>query len=460
MFGIFYSFSGRNAYSVVSGVVFMYSSVYIWSRILRYLEKQLTEPVVAAWFDDAEVVELTDNRLVLCSPSPFRREIIQNRAAEHVKSAMKELFDSNVELLVLGQDELEPFHEKKHKLAFLDFNPQFTFEKFVVGDSNRMAHAVAMAVANDPGTSKQKNPFFIHGPSGLGKTHLLYAIATQVHKNNPDANIIYVSGEQFANELIFSIRDRKNAEFRQKYRSADLFLIDDIHFIAGKDSLQEEFFNTFNALYEENKQIVMAADRPPSEMAHLEERLRTRFEWGTLTEITPPDYLTRMVILQNNALEMGLELPQEVCTFIAENVTSDVRKLEGALNILHAVQELEKIPITMETASRALKNIKPDVKAKPSADLICTAVCRFYSIEDTVLRSTQKSKTVAEARQVAMYLMNTIGELTTPEIGRVLNRDHSTVIYGCRRIAGLLEDRNTGMQDNLRDIIADIKNHQ
>ena len=438
----------------------MYSSVYIWSKILRYLEKQLTEPVVAAWFDDAEVVELTDNRLVLFSPSPFRKEIIQTRAAEHIKNAMKELFDSNVELLVLGEGEMEPFHEKKRKLAFLDFNPQFTFEKFVVGSSNRMAHAVAVAVANAPGASKQKNPLFIYGPSGLGKTHLLYAIATQVHKNDPEANIVYISGEQFANELIFSIRDGKNAEFRQKYRSADLFLIDDIHFIAGKDSLQEEFFNTFNALYEAKKQIVMAADRPPREMARLEERLRTRFEWGTLTEITPPDYGTRMAILQNNAQEMGLDLPQEVCNFIAENVTSDVRKLEGALNILHAVWELEKQPITMESASRALKNIKPDVKSKPSADLICSAVCRFYSIEDTVLRSTQTSKAVAEARQVAMYIMNTLGELTTPEIGRVLNRDHSTVIYGCRRIAALMENRNSGMPDNMRDIIGDIKSHQ
>lgn len=440
--------------------LFMYSSVYIWSKILRYLENQLTEPIVAAWFDDAELVELTDNRIVLFSPSPFRKEIIQTRAAEHVKSAMKELFDSNVELLVLGEDEMEPFHEKRRKQELWDFNPQFTFEKFVVGSSNRMAHAVAVAVANAPGASKQRNPLFIYGPSGLGKTHLLYAIATQVHKNDANARIAYVSGEQFANELLFSIREHRNEEFRQKYRSADLFLIDDIHFIAGKDSLQEEFFNTFNALYEAKKQIVMAADRPPREMPRLEERLRTRFEWGTLTEITPPDYGTRMVILQNNAQEMGLDLPQEVCNFIAENVTSDVRKLEGALNILHAAWDLEKQPITLESAMLALKNIKPEVKTKPSADLICSAVCRFYSIEDTVLRSTQKNKAVAEARQVAMYLMNTLGEFTTPEIGRVLNRDHSTVIYGCRRIAGLLEDRNTGMPDNLRDIIADIREHQ
>ena len=437
----------------------MYSSVYIWSRILRYLEKQLTEPVVAAWFDDAEVVELTDDRLVLYSPSAFRREIIQSRAAEYVKNAMKELFDSNVELLVLGDEEMEHFHEKKRTLAFLDFNPQFTFEKFVVGASNRMAHAVAVAVANAPGASKQKNPFFIYGPSGLGKTHLLYAIATQVHKNDPNANIIYVSGEQFANELYGAIKEGRNEEFRKKFRTADLFLIDDIHFIAGKDSLQEEFFNTFNALYEENTQIVMAADRPPREMAKLSERLRNRFEWGTLTEITPPDYVTRMVILQDKAQEMGLELPQEVCNFIAENVTSDVRKLEGALNILNAVWELEKQPITMESAMRALKNLKPEAPARPTAEQICSAVCRFYSIEDTVIRSTQKNKAVAEARMVAMYLMNTIGEMTTPEIGRVLNRDHSTVIYGCRKIADLMEDRNSGMPDNMRDILADIKNH-
>lgn len=434
----------------------MYSSAYIWAKILGYLENKLTPPVVSAWFDDTEVVECTDMRLVIYSPSDFRKSMIETHAASYIKDAMKVIFDSEITLTVLGEQEMKSYLSVQKKKNFIDFNPQFTFEKFVVGSSNRFAHAAAMAVANNPGATDGYNPLFIYGPSGLGKTHLLYAIASKVHKERPDTNIVYIKGEQFTNELIDALGSGKNLEFRNKYRSADLFLVDDVQFIAGRVSTEEEYFNTFNALYESKKQIVMTADRPPREMAKLEERLQTRFEWGLLADIQPPDYETRMAILRNYALSCGIDLPNDVCSFIAENVTADVRKLEGAINILKATWTLEHMEIDMNTATRVLKRLKIDGKSVPTPQLILSEVCRFYSIEDTLLRGTQKTKAVTEARQVAMHLLSTMIDYSTMDIGRELNRDHSTVIYGCRKVKSMLDDPNSGMQDNIRDIISNI----
>ena len=434
----------------------MYSNVYIWAKILGYLEKELGSLVVSTWFDDTEVVECTDSSLVIYSPGEFRKGTIETHAASLVKKAMKEIFGSDITLTVLGEQEMTQYRAVQKKKDFIDFNPQFTFEKFVVGSSNRFAHAAALAVANNPGQSDGYNPLFIYGPSGLGKTHLLYAIASRVHKERPDANIVYIKGEQFTNELIDALGSGKNLEFRNKYRSADLFLVDDVQFIAGRVSTEEEYFNTFNALYESKKQIVMTADRPPREMAKLEERLRTRFEWGLLADIQPPDYETRMAILHNYAQSCGIDLPTDVCSFIAENVTADVRKLEGAINILKATWALEHMEIDMTTATRVLKRLKIDGKSTPTPQLILSEVCRFYSIEDTLLRGSQKTKSVTEARQVAMYLLSTLIDATTMDIGRELNRDHSTVIYGIRRVKSLLNEPNSGMQDNIRDIISNI----
>lgn len=438
----------------------MYSSAYVWGKILGYLESRLTAPVVSTWFDDTEVMEFTDSRLVIFSPSPFRKETIALRLAHYVKDAMKELFDKDIELVVLGEEDLESYRRESHKMDFLDFNPQFTFEKFVVGSSNRFAHAAALSVATDPvghnGEGNGYNPLLIYGPSGLGKTHLLYAIASKVHKDRPDFNIVYVKAEQFTNELIASIQNKTNKEFREKYRSADLLLMDDIQFIAGKETTQEEYFHTFNELYENRKQIVMTADRPPSAMSKLEERLRTRFEWGLTVDISPPDYETRMAILNLYSNRMGLYLPFDVIGFIAENITTDVRKLEGALKQLKAAYDMEHIEIDLSYAAKVLKNIKPDGKTIPTAELILSEVCNFYSLEEAVLRSKLKTKTVSEARQVAMYLMQTLANYSTEDIGRELNRDHTTVIHGCRKIKAMSEDRNTGIPDNLRDIISNI----
>jgi len=434
----------------------MYSSVYVWAKILGYLEQRLTEPVVSAWFDDAEVMEFTNDKLVIYSPSDFRKETIQSRCTGHVKNAMKELFDLDVELVVLGEEEMESYRKTKKKLDFLDFNPQFTFEKFVVGSSNRFAHAAALAMA-DPGDAPAGyNPLFLYGPPGLGKTHLLYAIADRIHKRDPEASIIYIKGDQFTNELIQAIRDGQMISFREKYRSADVFLVDDIQFIAGKDSTQEEYFHTFNTLYESRKKIIMTADRPPSSMQKLEERLKARFEWGITTEISPPDYETRMAILRNNAINAGLDVPDDVCAFIAENVTTDVRRLEGAINKLKATVALEHVSIDLPIASRVLKNIKPEGKGVPSAALIISEVCRFYSLDETAIRSNKRSKVVSEARQVVMHLLKTMLNLPYMEIGREIDRDHATVMYGCDKVEAQLKNPSTGLGDNIRDIISNI----
>ena len=274
----------------------MYSSAYVWAKVLTHMENLLGTTVVSTWFDDAEVVELTEHKLVLYSPSEFRKDIIERRCAPHILDAMKELFDMTVELQVLTGDEVEEFKKKGKTPQFIEYNPQFTFDRFVVGPSNRFAHAAAIAVANKP--AETYNPLFIYGPSGLGKTHLLYAIAGEINYRHPDYNIIYIKGDQFTNEMIQSLQEGKNAEFRNKYRNADLFLVDDIQFISGKESTQEEFFHTFNNLYENHKQIVLTSDRPPSDLLRLEDRLKTRFEGGLIADNKPPDFETRMAILK------------------------------------------------------------------------------------------------------------------------------------------------------------------
>ena len=288
----------------------MYSSAYVWAKVMGHMEQRLGNVTVAAWFDDAEIVELNDEHLILHSSSEFRREIIRRRCAEYVHDALKEIFNSDAKLVVFSDEELDAYQNKDKKKEN-KFNLEFSFDNFVVGPSNRLAHGAAIAVATRPGTVY--NPLFIYGPPGVGKTHLLYAIANGIRESNPEANIVYIKGDEFTNELIAAITSGNNIEFRNKYREADLFLIDDIQFIAGKNSTQEEFFHTFNKLYEEHKQIVMTSDRKPSDMQTLEDRLRTRFEWGLLADIQPPYYETRMAIIKNKAVSLGLELKDDVC---------------------------------------------------------------------------------------------------------------------------------------------------
>lgn len=435
----------------------MYSSTYIWAKVIGHMEQLLTPAVVSTWFDDTEVLELTEQKLVLFTPSSYRKDMILSRCSVYIQEALKDLFSLTPALIVLDDTEISSYRAGKKKPEFIEFNPQFTFANFIVGSSNKFAHAAAFAVAERP--AERYNPLFIYGPSGVGKTHLLYAIASEIHKSHPDYNIVYIKGDEFTNELITSLREGKNNEFRNKYRGADLFLVDDIQFIAGKDSTQEEFFHTFNNLYESHKQIVLTSDRPPHEMVRLEDRLLTRFEWGLIADIQPPDYETRMAIIKNKANSLGLDLPDDVCNYIAENITNNVRQIEGTVKKIMAFRELNDMPMDVPNVSRAIKDMfKGKAENLPTPALIINEVCLFYGIEDQVLRSTLKNKNTAEARQVAMYLIRTMTNLSLPEIGREFARDHTTVMHGLKKVEQALQNSSSPLSDTIRDITANINN--
>ncbi len=433
----------------------MYSNAYVWSRVLSYLEQHSPSMAVASFFDDAEIVELNGEKLVIYSPSPFRKDVILSRYSELIKDAMRDQFQTEIELVVLDEDEYPQYSGNQRRRNFAEFNSQFTFDTFVVGSSNQHAFSAAEAVAEE--RTKVYNPLFLYGQSGLGKTHLLYAIANRIQQKHPEYNIVYLRGEQFTNEFIEAVRSGKNFEFRDKYRNADLLLMDDIQFIAGKDATQEEFFHTFNTLYENKRQIVLTSDRVPSDMLRLEERLRTRFEWGLIVDIQPPDYETRYAIIKNKALSYGLELPDDVCDYLAENITNNVRQIEGTVKKIKAYHDLGGWKINIENVSRAIKDMyKGKSQEIPTPDLIISEVCRFYSIEESVLRSRNKTKNTSEARHVAMYLIRKLTNLSYPDVANVFGVNHTTVIYALRRVEKDLGNSSNGLQDNIRDITANI----
>lgn len=412
----------------------MASATYLWARILAYMEQHHTEALVNTWFDDVDIVELKENRLYLYTPNPFRKPILEEQCAPYIREAMLAVGQQQIEVVILDDEGLKEYRKQSKRTEDLDaIKREFTFENFVVGPSNRFAHAAAIAVANKP--AEAYNPLLIYGESGLGKTHLLYAIANVIKANNPDFHIVYVKGDQFTNELIAAVKEGKNVEFRNKYRTADLFLMDDIQFIAGKDSTQEEFFHTFNTLYEQKKQIVLTSDRPPDVMSKLEDRLKTRFQWGLLADIQPPDYETRVAIVENKAASMGLTLPADVVSYISENITSNVRQLEGTVNKILAYRDMEDFEINLTNVSRAIKDMfRGKDKVLPTPQLIISEISAYYNISESVIRGTARDKTTAEARQMAMYLIRKLTNLSLEDIALEFGKDHSTVIHSTRKM--------------------------
>ena len=323
--------------------------------------------------------------------------------------------------------------QKQEKPQFVEFNSQYTFDKFVVGSSNQHAFSAARAVADNPADAI--TPVHLRRIR-LGKTHLLYAIAHLLKKRQPEARIVYIKGDDFTNELIASIREGQNREFREKYRQATLLLVDDIQFIAGKQQTQEEFFHTFNTLYESGKQIVLTSDRPPQEMMQLEDRLRTRFEWGLMVDVAPPDFETRLAIIKNKAAMLGVTLPDEVSDYIAENVTANVRQIEGTLNKILAYRDLLGDTVDEQAVGRAVKDmLKKSNEYIPSPQVIITYICKYYNLDEDVLRGQNRGRDVVNGRQIAMYLIRRMTNLSLSDIGKEFGgRDHTTVLHSLEQI--------------------------
>ena len=437
----------------------MDSAAEIWKRVLALMEGEtegkLTSTTLNTWFDDTEAVAFEPDRLVLYTPSSFKQGIITSRYIPHIQRALRELFSADFEVSVL--EEREQPDDAKEDPSFLPGTEEYTFAKFVVGSSNKFAYAAAKAVADAPGKPKGYNPLFIYGESGLGKTHLLYAIAHAIHEQYPDYRIVYIKGDAFTNELITAIREGRNQEFRDKYRSCDVFLMDDVQFIAGRESSQEEMFHTFNALYESGRQIVFTADRPPKEMLRLDDRLKTRFEWGLPVDVQPPDYETRVAIIKNKAIRRGMNLPDPVLRYIADNITANVRQIEGTVNKILAFQELMGEQVDVDTVTRAVRDMfKDKTEFLPSADVIIEEVGKFYNISSNDIKGQGRTKDTVLARQIAMYEIRRMTNLSLKEIGQEFNgRDHTTVMHSIERVEKLIKD-SPEMAEVIKDINANI----
>ncbi len=413
----------------------MNSLTDVWGSVLQQMSQQLAPTTINTWFDEVEVVTMEDSAFVLHCGNEFKKKTIEARFLPHIRDALRELFSADFEIKILNDEQLSAYHgvTPDHPKDVGD-SCVFTFENYVVGPSNKLAYAAAHAVAERPGANY--NPLFIYGDSGLGKTHLLYAIAHGLKQNHPDAKIVYIKGDDFTNELVASIREGKNAEFREKYRQATLLLVDDVQFIAGKEQTQEEFFHTFNSLYEAGKQIVLTSDRPPREMTKLEDRLRTRFEWGLMVDVTPPDYETRLAIVKNKSAMLGVKLSDPVTDLIAENVTANVRQIEGTLNKILAYYDLMGNTMAQEDILKAIRDmIKRNNEYVPTAQAVVSYICTTYHIDEDVLRGQSRGREVVNARQIAMYLMRRMICMNLADIGKEFgDRDHTTVLHSLDKV--------------------------
>lgn len=414
-----------------------------WSAVMKLLEEELTSVSFSTWIETIVPVSFNKNSIVLEVPSEFNLGIIKSRYKDLLLNAVRHVTNRNLEIeLTVKSGEGSVNKEvipEENSPVFSILNPKYTFSTFVKGNGNQLAHAAALAVAEAPATAY--NPLFIYGGVGLGKTHLMHAIGHYVIEQNNDAKVLYTSSEKFTNELINAIKDDRNEEFRSKYRNIDVLLIDDIQFIGGKERTQEEFFHTFNALYELNKQIVISSDKPPKEILTLEERLRSRFEWGLIADIQAPDTETRIAILRKKSQLERYDIPNEVLVYIANNIESNIRELEGALNRVIAYASLTGSPITLELAQDCLKQILAGITvANINHNTIMKVVSRYYDISPDQLVTQKRSRDVSYPRQVAMFLCRELTGMSLPKIGQVFGgRDHTTVMHACDKIQEEME---------------------
>ncbi|MFZ5649531.1 MAG: chromosomal replication initiator protein DnaA [Bacillota bacterium] len=436
----------------------------IWSHILTALQVRLNNPSVNTWLNSMKPVTFMDDSLIIEVNDKFTRDWLDDRYGPVLKSILYELLEQemNVEF-ILHQDVPSRILNKNKRSQFFNddtqyhLNKKYTFDTFVVGNSNRFAHAASLAVADSP--SKSYNPLFIYGGVGLGKTHLMHAIGNHILNKGNLYKVLYISSEKFTNELINSIRDDKTLEFRNKYRSVDILLIDDIQFLAGKERTQEEFFHTFNTLYEANKQIIISSDRPPKDIPTLEDRLRSRFEWGLITDIQIPDFETRTAILRKKAQFENLDIPDEILSYIADKIHSNIRELEGALIRIIAFASFNKKEITIDLAEAVLKDILPDSKPRQiTANLIQQVVSDYFNLKPEDLKAKKRTRSVSFPRQIAMYITRELTDLSLPKIGEQYGgRDHTTVIHAFERIHSEIQV-DPSLEANVKELINKIKN--
>ena len=426
----------------------------IWAMILDRLREELSETTIKTWFDETTVVALEGDELILHCPNAFKRTNIQDRFLPNIKASLKDIFSSDMTVQLLDDEALsQRQNPQEQKTSSIMDSGEFTFETFVVGPSNQLACSAARAVADAPG--QHYNPLFIYGSSGLGKTHLLYAIAHVIRKKNPSAKILYIKGDEFINDFVESVRSGKAGEFRVKYREADLMLVDDIQFVAGKVETQNEFFHTFNTLYESKKQIVLTSDRPPQEMALLDDRLRTRFEWGLMADVQQPVLETRVAIVKNKAANLGLILSNEVANYIANKITSNVRQLEGTVHKIKAFHDLN-IPIDQSAVDRAIQDMIRSNEFTITPDNIIKEVCRYFRLEEDQIRGPSRSRDILNARQIAMYLIRRMTSLSLDETGKLFGgRDHSTTLNGVTKVENRMKTDNT-FAETVKAIITNV----
>ncbi|AIY06986.1 chromosomal replication initiation protein [Planococcus sp. PAMC 21323] len=435
----------------------------LWSSVLAQVETKISKPSFETWLKSTKLLSYQDDTVTISAPNSFARDWLENHYVHLITGILSDTTgddmmikfvvpkDQDMDDFQLPAPRIKPGQEQQHEFLPGMLNPKYTFDTFVIGSGNRFAHAASLAVAEAP--AKAYNPLFIYGGVGLGKTHLMHAIGHYVLEHNPNAKVVYLSSEKFTNEFINSIRDNKTGEFRDKYRSVDILLIDDIQFLAGKEQTQEEFFHTFNTLHEESKQIIISSDRPPKEIPTLEDRLRSRFEWGLITDITPPDLETRIAILRKKAKADGLDIPNDVMTYIANSIDSNIRELEGALIRVVAYSSLINRDMSAELASEALKDIMPNSKPKVITILdIQNAVGEQFNVKLEDFKTKRRTKDIAYPRQVAMYLAREMTDFSLPKIGEEFGgRDHTTVIHAHDKISKMLLD-NQQLQQDVKDI--------
>lgn len=435
----------------------------LWIKTLNIIKGELTEVSFNTWIKSIVPISIEETTMKLEVPNDFTRGILESRYKDLIINAVKLVTSKKYSVEFLISSEEGTVENEKTQNTNNDsnvvvndemsstLNPKYTFNSFVIGNSNRFAHAASLAVAEAP--AKAYNPLFIYGGVGLGKTHLMHAIGHYILQNNPKAKVVYVSSEKFTNELINSIKDDKNVDFRNKYRHVDVLLIDDIQFIAGKERTQEEFFHTFNDLHSADKQIILSSDRPPKEIPTLEDRLRSRFEWGLIADIQPPDFETRIAILKKKADVENLNIPNEVMVYIANKIKSNIRELEGALIRIVAYSSLTNKDVSVDLAAEALKDIISNEQNKQvTINLIQDVVSNYFNLKVEELKSSRRTRNIAFPRQIAMYLSRKLTDMSLPKIGEEFGgRDHTTVIHAYEKISnGLKKD------EQLKNVITDI----